>query len=340
MSLLITGASGAIGGYIHARCRAAGWRVHAVDIMVGQGIDALDVSDRAAFADYIADHRINRVIHCAGRMDVAGVCDPLELVSSNVLGLTNLCSILKDNPTAQVVFMSSRGVYPWLHADRVPQALTEDHPTQVDVERSVYDMTKVSIEMIAERYAIQYGLTVTGLRLASTFGLGKTTEKHGHQTILVDLLHAARAGESRHVPGADQCTDFLYYGDIWQACLRVLAAPRRDAPMRMNVSGGVRPLRDYVSALPRHFPQANVTAGDGLDYLGTGGFGYVNLDPALARQTVGYEAAYTPEDAFAEMDRLLRGAPHPFVHDFADLVTSARPETVDRARQSRAAATC
>jgi nucleoside-diphosphate-sugar epimerase len=304
VGVLITGAAGAIGSYLLGRFRADRGECAGLDIVDQPGIDRCDVTDRDGLARAVERHCPDLVVHCAGQMDVAGKKDPLELVRANILSLANVCSVLKGSET-RLIFMSSRGVYPWLRADRVPVEFTEQTPLSVGVERSIYDLSKLTIEGIAERYRLQYGLHAVGLRLSSTFGPGKSEETHGHQSLLNRMFDAARLGRHLRIAGADQESDFVYYGDIYQACIRVAALPGMSPSPVYNVGTGPAPLAEYAAALRELFPAAPLEVEGGLDYLGTGGFGYVNLSYRRAARELGYAPAYTPALAFAEMANLV-----------------------------------
>lgn len=301
---MITGASGAIGNYLLRRFRDDGGHCTGLDIAPRLGVAACDVADRDALACAIDRDRPKLVVHCAGRMDVTGTADPVELVRANILGLANLCSILKDSDT-MVIFMSSRGVYPWLHAGQIPAELTEDTPCSVGVERSIYDLSKFTIEGIAQRYRLQYGLRVVGFRMSSTFGLGKSEHSHGHQSLLNRMFDAARGGQPLRIAGADQQSDFVYHGDIYQACLRVAELDAMSPSPVYNIASGSAPLADYAAALCALYPAAPLEVEGGFDYIGSGGYGYVNLSYQRAAVELGYAPAYTPTLAFAEMKNLV-----------------------------------
>ena len=76
-SVVVTGASGAIGAAVTSRFAAAGARVTGLDIRPGDGIIGCDILDEAAIARALADvtahGRLTDLVHCAGVLSVGDV---------------------------------------------------------------------------------------------------------------------------------------------------------------------------------------------------------------------------------------------------------------------------
>lgn len=321
MVVLVTGSAGMIGSYVLQRLKDGGVATTGADLSPASDWPG-DVSDPSHVDRLLSAIRPSGVVHCAGAMDVTGTRQPADLVYANVVTLTNLCRAVSRGPLVPIVYISSRGVYPWYQAGLVPPLLDEAHPLSVEPTLSIYDATKFMMECVAARYNKQYSMTIRGLRLASTFGLGKTDAKHGHQAVLVRLFHQAAAGATVTVSGIDQHSDFVYLGDVFQAICRAIVAS--GGSYVYNIGGGARPLRYYLEALQATFPQATYDLGPGPDYLGSGGYGYVNLDYSRANRELGYEPRYTGITAFEEMSRIRAGQPRVWTETFDDLTDELR----------------
>jgi 3alpha(or 20beta)-hydroxysteroid dehydrogenase len=94
--VVVTGAASGIGAAIATAAAAAGWLVHPVDVVAGDGVTALDITDPDAWracADRLrtAEGRVDGLVNCAGvtwRARVGDVrrADLLRVLDVNVVG--------------------------------------------------------------------------------------------------------------------------------------------------------------------------------------------------------------------------------------------------------------
>jgi UDP-glucose 4-epimerase len=228
MRLLLTGATGFIGGAVLRHARGRGHDVLAVSR--GNGAGGL-VAACESFAP-------DAVVHAAGTASVKGSRDaPRDDFDGSVVTWVDLLEAVRRSGRRPVVlFPSSAAVY------GNPIAL----PVAEDAERrpiSPYGFHKVVAEVAADEYATCFGLDVVVARLFSVFGPEQ-------RRLLVWELFAQLADKQRagaadpvHIEGTGRETrDFCHVDDIAHALVALLERRKgRPAPGRaetLNVASG------------------------------------------------------------------------------------------------------
>jgi len=125
-----------------------------------------DLADAAGLAKVFAAVRPARIVHLAAQAGVRySFENPQAYVASNVAGFVNLLECARSsNQVEHLVYASSSSVYGG--NTKQPFAVTDpvDHPV------SLYAATKRADELIAQVYALQFGLRMTGLRYFTVYG--------------------------------------------------------------------------------------------------------------------------------------------------------------------------
>jgi nucleoside-diphosphate-sugar epimerase len=180
--IVVTGASGMLGGFVVRRLRDEGIPVHGVDLraVAEAGVIATvaDVRDRAAMTEAVTGAAA--VVHCAAALP-SYAAD--EIHSVIVDGTRNVLSTAHDAGVPRVVHISTTAVYglPTL----VPTP--ETHPREpVDT----YGRAKAAAEEVAEEFRAR-GLCVPILRPKTFLGPGRM----GLFAMLFEWAH-----EGRHFP--------------------------------------------------------------------------------------------------------------------------------------------
>ncbi|MFL6723336.1 MAG: GDP-mannose 4,6-dehydratase, partial [Sphingomicrobium sp.] len=142
MRVLLTGGTGYIGSHAALAVLEAGhepvlfddfsnsrpYMADRLSELAGRPLTVVrgDVRDRQLLESTLSSHRIDAVMHFAGRKSVAeSVADPLAYHAANVGGLLALVSAMENADVRAIVFSSSAMVY----GDPPSSALAEDHPT-------------------------------------------------------------------------------------------------------------------------------------------------------------------------------------------------------------------
>jgi UDP-glucose 4-epimerase len=180
--------------------------------------------------------------------------DPMRVLSVNIMGTAQALNWARSLPQLRrFVYVSTGSVY----ADAVPAqekqffALPEDGyigPT------ALYDCSKYSGELIAQRFKQLYDLDLFIVRLSSVFGpMDRQTGARKVRNVANQIMHAAAAGRALTADSMEAVGDYVYAPDVAEAVRRLLLAPRSDLRHEIyNIACGttltVRDLVDLASA--------------------------------------------------------------------------------------------
>jgi CDP-glucose 4,6-dehydratase len=294
-TVLVTGATGLLGGHLAAALLARGDRVVVLlrdvvpdCLLVRSGALARCVQVRGDLTDLrgveraLVEHGARTVFHLGAQTIVGvGKRDPLETWESNVRGTWNVLEAARRHGVDAVAVASSDKVYG--ESDDLPYR--ESHPL---LAQSPYDASKAAADVCARSYAASYGLPVVVLRCGNLYGPGDL-----HFSRLVpDMLRARLRGE-RPVIRSDGLAirDFLYVED---AVALYLAAAERAGERGIvgtafngSFGEGVRVL-DAVAAIDEavsvHEPRPEVR-GEAHDEIRA-----QRLDSGRAQRVLGWRA--------------------------------------------------
>lgn len=253
--VLVIGGFGFIGINLTERLRAVGARVtvatRSVDRHRAVAADAeargarvveADLRDATAVRAAVAGQDV--VFNLAGQSGaVRSMEDPFTDLDVNCRGnLVLLEALREENPSARLVFASSRLAYGRVGADLV----TEDHLPSPTCMHAVH---KVAVEQYLQVYGQVYGLACTIARLTNPYGPGQPSERTAYG-VVNRMIHQALAGERILVYG-DGCQrrDYIYIDDAVAALLKMAESPD-SAGRTYNVGSGVgTPLVDMARAI-------------------------------------------------------------------------------------------
>lgn len=308
MSIVVTGGAGVIGANVVQALSERGEEVVVLDLredrtLLGEvevSFECGDISDKEFLVGVFRKWGVQKIMHLAAVMPDWAQANPYRAVQINAWGFVNVLEAAREASVSKVVFTSSKAAVgtlgkPYIHPDYQPVS-EEVRTTPYDV----YGATKLASEVLGERLSKEFEIDLTVLRLASTYGPGKT-ERHGKVGILSAIIEGAFRGEPVSIArGADQLNDFLYCKDIAQAVIRAGDSELEGYNMFHVGSGRLASLRDFVSAIRSHLPRADVTLGDGLDYAGSGLEHYFLMDITSARKMIGYQPVFDIQEGVAD----------------------------------------
>lgn len=184
MNILVTGAAGFIGSAVCRRLLERGDAVLGIDNLndyydprlkqarldrllpsSGFSFTRLDISDRAAVAEFFRTRRPRRVIHLAAQAGVRySLTNPYAYIDANIHGFINILEGCRHSEVEHLVYASSSSVYGANR--RLPYSVDDgvDHPV------SLYAASKKANELMAHSYSHLYGLRATGLRFFTAYG--------------------------------------------------------------------------------------------------------------------------------------------------------------------------
>lgn len=267
--VLLTGASGFLGGHIARQALTAGVELHTLGRSAGPAGAShhqADLTDREEIARVIAAARPQAVIHCAapgvayGTMEFAGM---LAVAAGGTEALLAACAALDQPP--RVALAGSGFEYA-----QCGQPVAEDWP--IVPAGSHYGAAKAAAACVAGAFADRLPLTL--LRPFHIYGGGEAPRRLGPY-----LIAEARAGRPVELTACEQQRDFLHVDDcgamIWAALAAAGAVPGLDV---LNIgSGQPITLRTYVELIGAELARHGVTAQCRI-----GALPYRSLEPMVS----------------------------------------------------------
>lgn len=271
---------------------AGEWLRDKVDFVLG------DITRLDSLTSAINEYRPSCIVHMAAVM-TGHTGDLHKTFEVNGMGTVNVLEAASRGNVKRVVFTSSRAAYGSItgsagHPTYVP--VTETHPAW---PANAYDVTKLASEVMGSNYAAVTGLEFVALRFALIYGPGKF-QTHGSFGILSNMIEQALAGHAVEIPrGGEQQNDLIYVEDVAEA-ITLAALHKKPAYSLYNISSNRgETLRDFADAVRVSIPNARISIGEGLDYLGIGSSYYAIMDNARAREDLGFAPKFDLKNGVA-----------------------------------------
>jgi CDP-glucose 4,6-dehydratase len=179
-STFVTGGTGLVGGWLVRRlievdadvvCLVRDWipqselvRAHLIDrVKVVRG----DIRDQPLLERILGEHEVDTVIHLAAQT-IVGIANrnPASTFETNVGGTWSLLEACRRSPTVKQIVMASSDKAYGSH-EQLPY--DETAPLQ---GRHPYDVSKSAADLIAQSYAVTFGLPVAITRCGNFYGGG------------------------------------------------------------------------------------------------------------------------------------------------------------------------
>jgi len=241
-NILVTGATGFIGGAICIELKKLGHNITGVDKVyrerIGPYIDRFLLGDIefVITPDFLMNYNFDAVIHCAGTSLVGpSVYWPDDYYTNNVAKTINLISLLnKYQKHTHFMFSSSASVYKTSR-----KLLDEDDPKE---PLSPYARTKFMIEQVLEDYRKAHNFKYTVFRYFNACG-AVPGGIHGQQPHATHIFPQLFESKTFLLNGTDYDTDdgtcvrdYIHINDIATAHVRAM---ERHAIGVYNLGSGV-----------------------------------------------------------------------------------------------------
>jgi UDP-glucuronate 4-epimerase len=267
--ILVTGCAGFIGAGVARALLARSERVLGLDsfnsyydpklkrdrvaplLELGLELAELDLADAPALQALLERRRPRRFVHLAAQAGVRySFENPRAYVDSNLVGFVNLLEGARALASgaggfSHFVYASSSSVYG--ANTKVPFSVLD--PVEQPV--SLYAATKRANELIAQVYARQFGLRLTGLRYFTVYGPWGRPDMAP-----LKFARALLEGRTIEVYGeGDMRRDFTWIDDIVQGTIAALDETARfgEIPHRVYNLGNHRPeeLMHFIAVLAK-----------------------------------------------------------------------------------------
>ena len=308
--ILVTGALGQIGSELvpALRARHGAEQVIASDIRVppaGAGTDGpfavLDVTNFRQLQDLVRRHEIGTLYHLAALLSATAEERPHVAWEINMGGLYKVLEVARQSGCA-VFFPSSIGAFgPGTPKDATPQDTIQRPST-------MYGVTKVAGELLADYYAHRFGLDVRGLRFP---GLISHTALPGGGTTdyaVAIFYDALRHGRYRCFLGPDTRLDMMYMPDAVRATLELMEADpaRLEHRNAFNIAAANFTPAELAAEIRKHLPGFEIEYEVDPQRQAIADSWPQSLDDTAARTEWGWRPRYDLAAMTAEMLEQLR----------------------------------
>jgi len=293
---LVVGGSGYIGRELCRQLVERGDEVYALgrsdhpsDVQ-GQWLKG-DITQTEGLQRALGDRRFDVIYHTASLPVDTG--NPLEMVTVNLLGLTNVLVYARNTKVRRFVLTSSIAAYEWFPATKFSppeyMPVNEEHPTR---PKDMYASTKRMQEILAMTFHHQYGLPVTALRVTAVVGPRARGGGYGWRKIAEQL----KEGKKVEIPhfSMDELCHYVDVRDV--ARMHIIAGEHPNAIGQIFNCVGPAPTlgSEMAAVIQRLFPGINVAVGFPWS-MAQGG--KIAFDMSKARRLLNFEPRYTFEDS-------------------------------------------
>jgi UDP-glucose 4-epimerase len=322
MRVLVTGGSGYIGSHVSRLLAQRGDTVVVVDDFrtgvrarvedfVALELDLAEADSSERVADFMAQHRVDSVIHFAARKQVAeSVAYPLRYMRDNIAGLAAVLDAVTEVGVARFLFSSSAAVY-----GDVSGVVDED---AVCDPVNPYGRSKLAGEWLTAATAQISGFNAVSLRYFNVAGAGwHDLADEAVLNLVPMVIERLRNGQSPRIFGDDYgssdgtCVrDFVHVLDVAKAHLAALdgmSGSDQGSAVSHRVfnvgSGSGSSVREVIEGIRSRWVNPMPTL---VEPRRPGDPAVVVADPSRIRRELGWQAEFGLDDI---LDSVVAGRP-------------------------------
>lgn len=206
---------------------------------IGQTRQELNLLDRAAVFEYVANERPDWVIIAAAKVGgiKANATYPVEFLSENLQIETNLIDACHAAEIERVLFLGSSCIYP----KDCPQPIREEYLLTGPLESTnePYALAKISGLKLIEAYRKQYGHKWISAMPTNLYGPGDNFDLQNSHVLpaLIRRFHEAKEHDAQSVTlwgSGNPRREFLHADDLADACLHLLESYQGDRALNVG----------------------------------------------------------------------------------------------------------
>jgi GDP-4-dehydro-6-deoxy-D-mannose reductase len=246
MRILVTGATGFVGGYLVEHLTSAGHEVIGTSFEEAEGFTQVDMRAPMQVAEAVRAVKPERVFHLAAQSRAAlSWKEPALTYEINVAGTHYLLQALKDHrPDARVLLPCTSDQYGVVAPEDCPiDETTPEKPV------SPYAVSKSAQEGVGRTFHFAFGMFVVATRAFMHVGPGQPpTFATGNWARQIALAEAGLAPKVLSVGNLDVSREFGDVRDVVDAYVQVLEGGKPGEAYNV-ATGDARPLRDALEIL-------------------------------------------------------------------------------------------
>lgn len=300
--ILVTGANGQIGRVLTGALREVygTQSVIASDLKTNDGENEpylfLDILNETRLHEIVADYKITQVYHLAAILSANGEWNPLKTWNVNLNGLLTVLNMARDGLIKKVFFPSTIAVF----GPTTPRHAT---PQEVPlVPGTIYGISKVTGELLANYYHQKYGVDVRSLRYPGIIGY-QSIPQGGTTDYAVEIFHECLCDRPYTCFLApDTRLPMMYIPDAIRATVELMQAPPESIKTRTsyNLAAMSFSPSELFAAIKNHLPNAIIEYQPDFRQEIAASWAE-SIDDQAARHDWGWQPEYDLEKMVADM---------------------------------------
>lgn len=248
-TFFVAGHRGLVGSAIWRKLEAEGF-----ERLVGRSSAELDLKNREAVFDYLAETRPKYVVLAAAKVGgiLANSTYPVDFLSDNIRIQVNVLDAALHSEVERVLFLGSSCIYPKF----APQPIVEDSLLTGHLEptNDAYAIAKIAGIMQVQAVRRQYGLPWISAMPTNLYGPNDNFSPTGSHVLPAlirrydEAVHSGATSVTNWGTGTPR-REFLHADDMADACLHLLE--HYDGPGQVNVGTGtdvtIREIADTIA---------------------------------------------------------------------------------------------
>jgi UDP-glucose 4-epimerase len=224
-----------------------------------------DVTQADSWRPALTPHAITHIVHGATITPISrGTAseakrepeaqNPGRIIDVNVMGTVAVLEWARTLPTLErFIYVSSGAVYKHHGPDRPGEPLPEDGYL---MPRRLYGISKLTSELITERFGDLFGLSTASVRPSSVYGpMDRVTASRNMHHVPHRIARLALDGVKRvRVNTLDAVGDYIHAEDVADAVISLLRAPRLRYSAYNVACGATASIRDMVGWVAEKVP--------------------------------------------------------------------------------------